>query len=83
MLITLLETTQILNSPSSHPKQPDNICLHKDSDSIIPESGIRECQAKGNEHSLQLAAGPPMRQPVPWQSLLVFTRLIVAVQPCL
>ena len=34
-------------------------------------------------HSLQLAAGPPMRQPVPWQSLLVFTRLIVAVQPCL
>ena len=37
-----LETTQILDSPSSHPIQSEKICLHKDSASIIPESGIRE-----------------------------------------
>ena len=51
-----LETTQILDSPSSHSIQPENICLHKDSASIIPESGIRENQEKWQEHSFQLAA---------------------------
>ena len=48
-----LETTQIFGSPSSHPIRPENICLHKDSASIIPESGIREGQKTWKEHFLQ------------------------------
>ena len=43
-----LETTQILDSPSSHPVLPENICLHKDSASIIPEPGIGEDREKQN-----------------------------------
>ena len=54
-----LETAQILDSPSFHPIRPENICLHKDSASIIPESGIREGQEKQNNDAKRHRSSNP------------------------